>query len=62
MVDRALRLGGTATGEHGVGVGKLPYMQAEHGDGWSVMAALKGALDPLNILNPGKLVRQGGTG
>lgn len=57
MVGRALRLGGTATGEHGIGMGKLDYMQAEHGAGWSVMGDIKRALDPLNILNPGKLVR-----
>jgi D-lactate dehydrogenase (cytochrome) len=56
MAERALRLGGTSTGEHGVGIGKLPYMAAEHGEGWQVMGALKAALDPLNILNPGKLV------
>ena len=56
MVERALALGGTATGEHGVGIGKLGYMQAEHGEGWAVMGAIKRALDPGNILNPGKLV------
>jgi D-lactate dehydrogenase (cytochrome) len=57
MVERALRLGGTSTGEHGIGVGKLDYMAAEHGDAWGVMADIKRALDPLNILNPGKVVR-----
>ncbi len=56
MVERALALGGTATGEHGIGRGKLSYMQAEHGEGWQVMGALKAALDPENLLNPGKLV------
>lgn len=56
MVERALRLGGTATGEHGVGMGKLGFMAREHGQGWQVMGALKQALDPLGILNPGKLV------
>ena len=56
MVDRALRLGGTATGEHGVGLGKRGFMAAEHGQGWQVMGALKAALDPQGILNPGKLV------
>ncbi|MGX9357326.1 FAD-binding oxidoreductase [Roseobacteraceae bacterium S113] len=56
MVNRALRLGGTATGEHGIGMGKLNFMRAEHGDAWSVMGSLKNALDPFNILNPGKLV------
>ena len=58
MAKRALRLGGTITGEHGIGMGKLAYMQAEHGAGWAVMGAVKRALDPLDILNPGKLVPQ----
>lgn len=57
MVDRALRMGGTATGEHGIGVGKLDYMAQEHGAGWDVMGQIKRALDPQNILNPGKMVR-----
>ena len=57
MAERALRLGGTITGEHGIGVGKMAHMQAEHGDGWSVMADIKRALDPGNIMNPGKMVR-----
>ena len=57
MTERALRLGGTATGEHGVGIGKMAYMAEEHGDAWSVMADLKRAMDPGNILNPGKIVR-----
>ncbi len=56
MAERAIALGGTCTGEHGVGMGKLAYMRAEHGDGWDVMGAVKRALDPDNILNPGKLV------
>ncbi|WP_238365825.1 FAD-binding oxidoreductase [Mesobacterium pallidum] len=59
MVERALDLGGTATGEHGVGMGKLDYMAREHGAGWDVMGQLKAALDPNNILNPGKVVPQG---
>jgi len=57
MAERALRLGGTITGEHGIGMGKLGYMEAEHGDAWDVMGEIKRALDPANILNPGKLVR-----
>jgi len=56
MVERALEMGGTATGEHGIGVGKLGYMAQEHGQGWSIMGSIKAALDPLGILNPGKLV------
>lgn len=57
MVKRALSAGGTITGEHGVGMGKLNYMSDEHGSGWDVMAQIKRAMDPLNILNPGKVVR-----
>lgn len=58
MADRALRLGGTITGEHGIGMGKLDYMEKEHGHGWQVMSALKSALDPKGLMNPGKLVQQ----
>jgi len=57
IVERALRLGGTITGEHGVGMGKLDYMQAEHGDGWAVMGDIKRSLDPKNIMNPGKVLK-----
>jgi D-lactate dehydrogenase (cytochrome) len=56
MAERALRVGGTITGEHGVGIGKRGLMAAEHGEGWQVMGAIKTALDPHDILNPGKLV------
>lgn len=56
MAERSLRLGGTISGEHGVGFGKLGLMEAEHGEAWSVMGALKRALDPLGLMNPGKLV------
>jgi D-lactate dehydrogenase (cytochrome) len=55
LVERALACGGTCTGEHGVGQGKINYLAAEHGSGVSVMVAIKKALDPLNILNPGKI-------
>ncbi|MFK7938900.1 MAG: FAD-binding oxidoreductase [Roseovarius sp.] len=58
MVERALALGGTSTGEHGIGLGKLDYMEAEHGAAWHMMGTLKTALDPNNIMNPGKLVPQ----
>jgi D-lactate dehydrogenase (cytochrome) len=56
MSQRALRLGGTCTGEHGVGMGKTRYMAEEHGDAWGVMADIKRLFDPNNILNPGKMV------
>jgi D-lactate dehydrogenase (cytochrome) len=55
LVERALRLEGTCTGEHGVGQGKIGYLAVEHGLGVDVMIAIKKALDPLNILNPGKI-------
>lgn len=58
MADRALNMGGTATGEHGVGMGKLKFMDREHGAGWGVMGDIKRQLDPHNILNPGKLIQQ----
>ncbi|GIT90578.1 2-hydroxy-acid oxidase [Jannaschia pagri] len=58
MVAHALELGGTATGEHGVGLGKLHVMEQEHGAAWDIMGAIKTALDPDRIMNPGKLVRQ----
>ena len=57
LAARALRMAGTVTGEHGVGIGKLDYMGDEHGPAWTVMADIKRALDPKNIMNPGKLVR-----
>ena len=56
LVARALRLGGTCSGEHGIGVGKMRYMRQEHGDAVDVMLVLKHALDPHNLMNPGKMV------
>ena len=57
QVARAVSMDGSCTGEHGVGLGKMDFLIAEHGEGVSVMRALKQALDPDNILNPGKIVR-----
>ncbi len=56
LVDRALAMEGTCTGEHGVGFGKIDYLRKEHGAGVDLMAAIKRTLDPENLLNPGKLV------
>lgn len=55
MVERALSMGGTATGEHGVGYGKIPWVARQHGDAVEWMRSIKTALDPLGILNPGKI-------
>ena len=56
LIERALSMDGTCTGEHGVGLGKMKYMYREHGDAIDVMAAVKHALDPDNIMNPGKII------
>jgi D-lactate dehydrogenase (cytochrome) len=57
LVERALAMDGTCTGEHGVGQGKMKYLLAEHGAAaLAAMASIKRALDPQNILNPGKIV------
>jgi D-lactate dehydrogenase (cytochrome) len=58
LVRRAIRFDGTCTGEHGVGLHKMPYLEEEHGaEGVALMRKIKRALDPHNILNPGKVVR-----
>jgi D-lactate dehydrogenase (cytochrome) len=57
IVQRAIAAGGTASGEHGIGLGKRQYLQSEHGaEAIALMQTLKTALDPLGIFNPGKVL------
>jgi len=56
LIERAISMDGTCTGEHGVGQGKINYLKAEHGDAVGVMHTLKRAFDPQNIMNPGKML------
>jgi D-lactate dehydrogenase (cytochrome) len=56
LIERALSMDGTCTGEHGVGMGKTKFLTAEHGEAISVMRDIKRALDPDNIMNPGKML------
>jgi D-lactate dehydrogenase (cytochrome) len=55
IVKYAIQRGGTCTGEHGIGIGKRKYLPEEHGPGLTVMKQIKDSLDPLGILNPGKI-------
>ncbi len=56
LAHRAISMGGTCTGEHGIGQGKMKYMAEEFGPALSYMAAIKSAIDPKNIMNPGKIL------
>ena len=57
LTDRAIEVGGTCTGEHGVGYGKIKYLKRMYGAGGvSMMEAIKQSIDPFNIMNPGKII------
>ena len=56
LLKRALAMGGTITGEHGIGLGKIDYLKLEHEGGLSLMRSIKNSIDPNNIMNPGKMV------
>jgi len=55
MVERAQAMGGTCTGEHGIGLGKIAHLQREAGEGVTLMRRIKQAIDPAGIMNPGKM-------
>ncbi|MEZ5668854.1 MAG: FAD-linked oxidase C-terminal domain-containing protein [Alphaproteobacteria bacterium] len=57
MIARALAAGGTCTGEHGIGYGKIACLEKEQPDSVAVMRTIKRALDPHNLMNPGKVLR-----
>lgn len=56
IIEEALKVGGTCTGEHGIGIGKMSYLKMEHADTIFLLESIKLAIDPLNIFNPGKIV------
>ena len=55
IVERAIQVGGTCTGEHGVGIGKRKFMEMEHGEGLNLMRGIKDLIDPKGLMNPGKI-------
>ena len=57
LLERALAMDGTCTGEHGIGLGKIDWLERELGEAVDLMRSLKVALDPHNLLNPGKVLR-----
>lgn len=55
IVEKAVELGGTCTGEHGIGIGKRKFMKLEHGDSYQLMHQIKELIDPKGLMNPGKI-------
>jgi D-lactate dehydrogenase (cytochrome) len=55
IVERAVELGGTCTGEHGVGIGKRKFMELEHKESYQLMRSIKDLIDPKGLMNPGKI-------
>ena len=55
IVERAIQVGGTCTGEHGIGIGKRKFMQLEHGESYRLMKQIKDLIDPKGLMNPGKI-------
>ncbi len=55
IVTRAVELGGTCTGEHGIGIGKRKFMELEHGQSYQLMRRIKELIDPKGLMNPGKI-------
>ncbi|MGD8716887.1 MAG: FAD-binding oxidoreductase [Desulfobacterales bacterium] len=55
IVEKAVELGGTSTGEHGVGIGKRKFMKLEHGESYHLMQGIKELIDPKGLMNPGKI-------
>jgi D-lactate dehydrogenase (cytochrome) len=55
IVEKAIQVGGTCTGEHGVGIGKRKFMQLEHGESYELMKQIKNLIDPKGLMNPGKI-------
>jgi D-lactate dehydrogenase (cytochrome) len=56
LAERAIAMGGTCSGEHGVGLGKMKFLEREHGEALDIMRSIKRTLDPDNIMNPGKMI------